>query len=227
VLLVTAAAVLVGVVIVGVALFQMLTAGPTSADLYQPNATVPAGLADGRTLGHSDAPVTMQIWSDFQCPACQGLATSVEPSLIRQFVVPGTLRLVYSDAAFQGQHGNDPSWDESVEAASAARCAADQGLFWQMHDWLFANWNGENLGAFRQERLRSIAQAAGLDMTSYDTCMAAGDKQVAVRNETAQGVAAGISRTPTLVINGTAYEGVPAYTDLANVINGAAASPTP
>ena len=52
------------------------------------------------------------------------------------------------------------SWDESVQPAAASRCAADQGRFWELHDWLFANWNGENEGAFRPERLRQIADSA-------------------------------------------------------------------
>ena len=223
----TAVAFLAGVVIVGFLLLQQTAAPPASASLTQPSMDIPAGLADGRTLGHADAPVTIQIWSDFQCPACRSLALTVEPSLIEQFVVPGTVKLVYADVAFQGHNGSDPNWDESVQAAAGARCAADQSLFWQMHDWLFVNWQGENVGSFRQDRLRAIAEAAGLDMSSYDTCMAAGDKQAATRSETNQASAAGINQTPTLVVNGTAYVGVPPYNQLVQVINQAAASPTP
>lgn len=226
-MLFTAVAVLVGVAVIGFAVLQQVSAPPAGADVYPPTVVVPTELADGRALGSADAPVTIEVWSDFQCPVCRTLATTLEPSLIQQFIVPGTVRLVYRDAAFQGQNGNDPSWDESVEAAAAARCATDQGLFWPMHEWLFANWNGENLGAFRQDRLRAIAEGAGLNVSSYDTCMAAGDKQVAVRNEKAQAISNGINATPTLVINGTFYQGAPAYNDLVNIINEAAASPIP
>jgi protein-disulfide isomerase len=217
-LLFTVAAFVVGIALVGFLVLQQFMT-PASTQLTSPGYTTPSGLADGRTLGQPDAPVTIQVWSDFQCPACRNLAISVEPGIIQQFVQPGTAKLVYSDAAFQG--------DESVAAAAGARCAADQGLFWQMHDWLYANWQGENVGSFRQARLRGIAEGAGLDMTSYDSCMAAGDKQSAVRSETSQAIAQGIGNTPTLVINGTAYVGVPAYSDLVSIINGAAASPIP
>jgi protein-disulfide isomerase len=227
-MLFTSVAFLIGVVIVGFLVVQQLAA-PANTELIRPSVATPANLADGRALGQANAPVTFQIWSDFQCPACRSLAVSVAPGIIQQFVVPGTVRMVYSDAAFQGQHGPDPNWDESVEAAAAARCAADQNLFWPMHDWLYANWQGENVGSFRQDRLRAIAQAAGLDMTSYDTCMAAGDKQAAVRSETNQAIAQGVQYTPTLYINGTELNppGVPAYSDLVNIINEAAASPNP
>ncbi len=225
-LLFTVAAFVVGIALVGFLVLQQVTA-PASAQLTPPGVTTPSGLADGRTLGQPDAPVTIQIWSDFQCPACRSLAISVEPGIIQQFVQPGMAKLVYSDAAFQGHNGSNPNWDESVAAAAGARCAADQGLFWPMHDWLYTNWQGENVGSFRQGRLRAIAEAAGLDMTSYDSCMATGDKQAAVRSETSHAIAAGIDHTPTLVINGIAYVGVPAYSDLISIINGAAASPIP
>jgi protein-disulfide isomerase len=136
--------------------------------------------------------------------------------------VTGKVKLVYRDAAFQGQRYD---YDESTEAAAASRCAADQGLFWQMHDWLFANWNGENQGAFAAPRLRAIATAAGLDLARYDACMAAGDKQTAVRDETAGGVAAGIDQTPTLIINGMKFVGSPNnFADFAAVLDQAYAA---
>jgi protein-disulfide isomerase len=225
-LIFTGVAFVVGLVIVGFLVLQQLTA-TSSPNLIEPNVNVPAGLADGRTLGTANAPVTIQVWSDFQCPACRTLAITVEPSIVQQFVVPGVVKLIYSDAAYQGRNGSDPNWDESVAAGAAARCAADQGLFWQLHDWLFTNWQGENVGSFRQDRLRAIAQGAGLDMAGYDSCMAAGDKQAAVRAETNQAAAAGVDHTPTLIINGTAYVGVPTYDQLVAMINEAAASSTP
>jgi len=219
----TAGALIVGVLIVGCMLLSRL--GPPSiADLIPPDSEIPAGaVADGRTLGKADAKVTIDVWSDFQCPACRELATGIEPLVISTYVVPGTVKLVYHDAAFQGKKVDRP-YDESVEPAAAARCAADQGLFWQMHNWLFANWNGENQGAFTAVRLRAIAMAAGLELAAYDACMATGEKQAAVNAETASGVAAGISHTPTFLVNGVTFVGVPtSFADVAQVIEQAAA----
>lgn len=217
----TTAGLAIGAVIVAFALLQQPNRpAPVSTELTSPSYVIPAGLAQGRTLGRDNAPVTIDIWSDFQCPACRSLAVDTEPSIISSYVVDGTARLVYHDAAFQGQRG-DPSYDESVEAGAAARCAADQGRFWQMHDWTFANWAGENEGAFRAERLRGIAEAARLDMTAYDACMAVGDKQAAVRAETEQGVAAGVNSTPTLYVNGTTYVGAATTVKLSQLIEAA------
>lgn len=222
----TGAALLVGLAIVAFALLGQPKA-PTD-DIVAPAITVPANLADGRTLGEANAPVTVEIWSDFQCPGCRQLATRVEPPLIAQFVVPGTARFVYHDAAFQGQRVNS-AWDESVQPAAAARCATDQGKFWTMHDWLFANWTGENEGGFRAERLRAIAEGAGLDMAAYDACMAVGDKQSAVQAETEQGLSIGVNQTPTLIINGTRYGGQMSVAAIGAAITQAAggASPAP
>ena len=135
---------------------------------------------------------------------------------------PGTARLVYRDAAFQGQRGPNPNYDESVEAAAAARSGGDQGMFWEMHNFIFANWNGENEGALRAERLREIAATAGLDLAQYDASMASGSHQAAVRAETNEGVSAGVRSTPTIVVNGVPYSGALSYDQLAQLITVAA-----
>ena len=221
----------IGAIVVGVAIvaYALLTQPKTSPDsLTPPAVAVPAGLADGRNLGSAQAPVTIDVWADFQCPACGNLARRVEPPLISQFVSTGMARLVYHDAAFQGQKAAS-AWDESVEPAAAARCASDQGLFWQMHDWLFANQTGENVGSFAQDRLRAIAQAAGLDMAAYDTCMASPTYAGLVRKETTEGASKGVDQTPTLYINGTYYTGAMSVTSIGDAIVAAAggASPAP
>jgi protein-disulfide isomerase len=221
--LLTAGALVIGVAVVAFGLAQPKQT-PVTAELRPPTGQVPVALADGRSLGSATAPVTVEIWSDFQCPACRHLATDVEPAIISTLVVDGTARLVYRDAAFQGQRGNNPAYDESVEAAAGARCAADQGLFWQMHDWIFANWNGENEGAFTRDRLRVIAQEAGVDAETYDSCVASGEHQAATRSETMDAIAAGVDSTPTLVINGRTVAGVPSVSQLTQLINEAAAS---
>jgi protein-disulfide isomerase len=195
------------------------------ASLQAPLFQVPSDLADGRTLGKADAPVTLEVWSDYQCPACGQFATLVEPALIRTYVVNGTLRIVDHDAAFQGARAG-AIYDESVEAGAGARCAAEQNLYWLFHDWLFANQVGENEGAFRDERLRAIATAAGLDVAAWDTCRTTGEQQAAVRAETKQAVAQGVNATPTLYLNGQAIVGLRSADELGRLIAAAAAAPS-
>jgi protein-disulfide isomerase len=182
--LITAAAVLVGVVFIGGAmLMQNRPSGDGSLpfDLVPPADEIPSGaVVDGLVMGDPDAPVTLEVYSDFQCPACGVFAEDTEPLLRETYVVSGTLRIVYKDAAFQGRKSSSP-YDESVESAAAARCAGQQGEFWTYHDWLFASWDGENQGAFRAERLAAIADAIGLERTPWDACVASGTEQAAVR----------------------------------------------
>lgn len=199
-------------------------AAPRTVDvgsLQPPLSESPVGLADGRTLGEVDAPVTLEVWSDFQCPACGQLAEMVEPILIREYVTDGTLRVVLRDAAFQGRRSG-ASYDESVEAAAGARCAAEQDLYWPFHNWLFANQVGENEGAFRDERLRGIATAAGLDVVAWDACRATGEQQAAVRAETQQALAQGVNATPTMILNGQTIVGLKSAEELGELIEAAA-----
>lgn len=169
--------------------------------------------------------MTLEVWSDFQCPACGQLAQMVEPALVREYVTTGTLRIVVRDAAFQGARSG-ASYDESVEAAAGARCAAEQDGFWAFHDWLFANQVGENKGAFRDERLRGIATAAGLDVVAWDACRATGEQQAAVRAETQEALTQGVNATPTMYLNGQALVGVRSADELGQLIEAAAAVPS-
>jgi protein-disulfide isomerase len=187
------------------------------------NAPPPAGLADGQALGDPDAPVTIEVWSDFQCPVCGRLAEDIEPRLIQEYVVPGTVRLVYKDLAFLGTNLNSPG-NESVLAATGGRFAAGQNRFWPYHDLVFANQQGENRGGFRVDRLVAIAEAAGLDPEAFRSALSDPALRRSVIDQTRTGLAAGLSSTPTLVINGTAYAGLPDYASLAALIDQLAGS---
>jgi protein-disulfide isomerase len=203
IVLITLGAVAIGLVVV-LAASGVLGAkdGGSSADLLVPIRPTPAELTDPsnpRALGTASAPITIDVWSDFQCPACGLFAKSIEPDLISEFVKPGTVRLVYRDMAFID--GGDLN-GESHQAGAAARCAGDQGKFWQYHDYVFENQNGENKGWFSPDRLAKVAQAVGLDVSKYGSCMAGDAPEKAVTVETDQGGAAGVFTTPTLATNG-------------------------
>jgi protein-disulfide isomerase len=193
--------------------------GGSIGDLKVPIRPTPPELidpADSLALGPANAPVTIEVWSDYQCPACDFFARSVEPDLVDEFVKAGTVRLVYRDFAFID--GGNPD-GESQQAAAAARCAGDQGKFWQYHDFLFENQKGENKGGFRREVLDQIATAVSLDMAAYRSCMDGTAPEQATKAETAKGKAAGVVSTPTLAINGVLQKaGALPMTDLRTLI---------
>ena len=206
--LITAAAVVVGLVVVVLA-SGALSPKATVGSLLKPLLPTPINLVDPanpRALGPANAPVTVEVWSDFQCPACDEFATVIEPDLISQYVATGKVHLIYRDFAFIDQGAAD---GESQQAAAAARCAGNK--FWPFHDYLFENQNpaGENKGRFTPAFLASVADAVGADRTAYDACMANGaaDMVAAVKAETAQGQAAGVSQTPTIALNGKLMPG--------------------
>jgi protein-disulfide isomerase len=226
-LLITAIVGGVGIVVLGGLILLGGGSGATDATsaLLTPRTPTPVALADGRAVGKADAPVTLEVWTDFQCPVCGQFATTVEPALMTKYVTPGVLRIVHHDAAFQGAKST-ASYDESVEAGAGARCAADQGGYWPYQDWTFANQSGENEGAYAATRLTAIATAAGLDIGAWQACVATGSAQRAVRAETSQAVAAGVNATPTMTINGQTIVGLRSVADLGALIEAAAVPPS-
>ena len=212
----TVTAIAIGVVIVGVLL---VTSGvldrSASRELLQPEVSRPSALIDGRSVGTADAPVTIELWEDFQCPACGVFSRSTEPPLLEEYVVPGKVRLVYRDMAFLGQ--------ESIDAAVGAR-AAQQLLggdgFWKFHDLLFHNQDGENEGAFDRSVLADMAVSLGIERAAFLAALDDPGLIDAVETETQAGAGAGVSSTPTLDINGMKAAGAPAYDVLAEYLDG-------
>ncbi len=151
-------------------------------------------LRDANRLGNKNAPVTIVEFSDFQCPYCQKFHQAIAPALIKDYVNTGKATIVYKHSAFLGQ--------ESVGAAQAAECAADQARFWPYHDLLFARQAGENRVAFTKDHLLGFARELGLDMTRFEPCLNNAQTQSRVQADTQEGEAAGVRGTPTFFVNG-------------------------
>jgi protein-disulfide isomerase len=179
-----------------VAFLALQNPGSSNPGVIQPpTSTTPPTLANGRTLGPDTAPVKLEVYSDFQCPACLQFWTTIEPRVVADEVATGKAQLVYRDYSFIGP--------ESLNAAVGARCADRQGKFWAYHDILYANQGRENSGAFSDARLTAMAQAIGLDMSNWSTCRSDASVSAAVQQETAAGQAKGVNGTPTLFVNGS------------------------
>jgi protein-disulfide isomerase len=169
--------------------------GALPLGLVRPLSLIPASIPrDGRTVGSPTAKVTLEEWEDFQCTACGRFSETVEPSLVGRFLSTGAVKMTYHDFFVIGP--------ESTDAATAARCAGDQGKFWDYHGWLFANQNGENQGWFSRERLAAIAGQVGLDEAKWSACYDSGAARQAATAEADQGKRLGLNQTPTLMIDG-------------------------
>jgi len=178
---------------------------------------------EGVALGDPAAPVLVEVWSDFQCPACRNYAEGVEPLVLANYVANGKARYVYRHYPFL----DDGSLSkESDQAAHASMCAADQGRFWDYHDILFANWNGENIGSFRDKRLIAFAEALNLDMDQFSACFNEGNHDEEINKDLADGNRAGVSGTPSVFVNGKILTPgrVPSFEDIAAAIDAASTS---
>ena len=132
--LLTVGAILAGVVLVGVVAASQL-GGKATGTLTDPKLAYPTALIDGATIGKADAPVTLDVYGDFQCPICARYSLTVEPDLVADYVVPGVLRIVHHDIAILGDRTPN---DESKIAAVGGTCATDQGRYWDYAHWVYA-----------------------------------------------------------------------------------------
>ncbi|HMB24361.1 MAG: DsbA family protein [Chloroflexota bacterium] len=207
--------IVIGLLVVGVALVALAALWPY---IGSPEATatgLPTANADGvfvatprthpspsgTSLGDASASVTIDVFEDFQCPACKYFTEGVETLVIENLVDTGKARYVFHVYPFL-DGGTASEGGESDQAANAAMCANEQGKFWEMHDTIFANWSGENQGAFSDIRLQAMAKSIELDMDSFNACFDAKKYQADIQAELDLGKKMGVNGTPTVFVNG-------------------------
>jgi protein-disulfide isomerase len=171
-------------------------------------------LGTNNVRGLASAPVEIENWSDFQCPHCKTFAVGIGQQLA-PLVEDGTVRVVFRHMAFLG--------DESVQAAAASECAAEQGQFWPYHDTLMAEQRGRGAGTFSKPNLKRFGAELGLDTASFEGCVDNDLAVARVRAETQAGERKGVKSTPTIFVNGEKLEGVPNWETLRRTIEQSAA----
>lgn len=122
----------------------------------------------------------------------------MKPQLVADYVETGKIKFEYRDMAFLGA--------ESNRAAEAAACALDQGEYWQYHETIFLNHDGVNQGAYSNGNLKAMAEGIGLDMDQFNSCFDGNEHEDEITAMTSEARAAGVSRTPSFVINGQLVE---------------------
>lgn len=175
----------------------------------QPNEP-PSMLNAGRVLGKADAPVTIDLYSDFQCPVCRRAELMIR-RLAPNYMDTGKAKVVYHNYAFIGQ--------ESEWAAQAAECANDQGKFWEYAYTLFDNQTGENVGAFAKANLKKFASDIKLDTTAFNACFDNGKYVTLIEKEKGEAQARNIRATPSFYVNGQFIEGLLADAQFAALID--------
>ena len=214
---------IIGGIVVVAALVVLALVAPQLQSVGDIVTVTPAALpnADGLSLGEASAPATIDVFEDFQCPACQYFTQNVEPIVIENLVKTGKARYVFHNYPFIDGNGAN-NGGESDQAANAAMCANDQGKFWDMHATLYANWNGENQGNLSDRRLQAMAESAGLDTSAFNSCFNANKFKSDIQADFDKGRDMGVNGTPTVFVNGTqvGQSGkIASYDDIAQAVN--------
>ena len=151
------------------------------------------GFDPARVRGNTEAAVTIVEFSDFQCPFC-GQGYSVMKAVLAKY--DGRVRLAYRDFPLRQIH------PQAQGAAEAARCAGEQGKFWEYHDRLF-----ENQSKLDRASLVEHAASVGIDPKQFEGCLASGKFQAQIERDLQEGTGAGVNGTPAFFINGTLISG--------------------
>ena len=145
----------------------------------------------GGWLGTDKAPIQMVVFADLQCPFCKQYDTEVNPTVVKEFVKPGKVRLFFSGMDFIGKDSN--------RGLKAAAAAANQNKLWQLVTLLYVNQGTENGGWLSDKMIQTVAKAIpGLDYKKFESDRKS-DKAVGARLATWASLAssAGVNSTPT------------------------------
>jgi protein-disulfide isomerase len=187
---------LVIAVVVGVLLIMLV---PTLLSRQtDSSASIPANVSADRGYGVvfnddlTGVPV-IDIYEDFQCPVCAQF-TQLNGPYIESLIAEKKATVVYHTLSFLGP--------ESVNAANAAACAADDGKFLEYHRLLMMNQKPENSGGWSNNFLARLGQTAGITSQKFSSCVNKGDYVGWVSNVAAAGANANVNSTPTVFVNG-------------------------
>jgi protein-disulfide isomerase len=158
-----------------------------------------------RRRGNPYAPVQIIEFSDFQCPYCRRAQPVIDAVLAKY---GDRVSHSFRDFPLRDIH------PRAQQAAEAARCAGDQGKYWEMHDAMFTNI--ANLGV---PALKQTARALSLDGAAFDQCLDSGKHAARVRDGYALGEKMGVNSTPTIYINGRALIGAVPFEAFKQVID--------
>lgn len=171
---------------------QLLTRGNEPSG---PNVPATLSVAGETFRGEAKAQLAIIEYADFECPFCRRFHKETYPQIGAAYVETGKLKYFYRDLPL-------PFHQQAMPAARAARCAAEQGKFWQMHDSLFAEE-----GALSTQQIASQAQSLGMDAAKLDECMASDRFNDSIQRSVVEAAKMRINGTPTFLIGTLSADG--------------------
>lgn len=180
-----------------------------------------------KPLGDKNAKVKLVLFSDFECPYCgaldghnpsvmDSLKTNISgwepamPNIIKDYVDSGKAVLYFRDF---------PAHQDSPVEHNAARCANEQGKFWEMHDALFTLQDNGGVGTDVTSKMKELASNLGLDEEKFNSCLSAKKYQKEIDADLASSKELGIQGTPHMFINDKYVSGADGYAAFKKIID--------
>jgi protein-disulfide isomerase len=167
---------------------------------------------DGFSFGPPDAPVSIVVFSDFECPYCSELAKTMRTELRNKY--GGKVRVIFEDFPLSSRH----PWARA--AAESAHCLGDQNpaAFWAFHDWIFAH-QGEVNELNLREKTMAMAKEQALDQAKVAACLDNHTASAEIDKSIELARRLQVQQTPTFFVNGRLETGALPWDRLAALID--------
>ncbi|MDD5031911.1 MAG: thioredoxin domain-containing protein [Patescibacteria group bacterium] len=158
----------------------------TEIDKYKNTKENPAIIGTNNYwLGSAKPKITIVEFADFNCPNCKNSFPNIREISLKY---KNDVKIIFRDF---------PIYENSINVALAARCAGEQGLFWLMHDKLYAQQ-----GKFELDQLPNFANQIGAEVNKFNECLSSEKYISDIKKDYADGQSLGVTGTPTWFING-------------------------
>ncbi len=186
--------IIAAVIVIGIAVVSM---NPDSIKADSPKSTNMS--LDTRSgspvLGDSSSPFTIVEFGDYQCPFCKRWNETVKPAIERNLIDTGKASLIYVDLAIIGP--------DSITIHAGSYCAVEQGIYWDYHDFAYANQGHENDGWASSENLKLLVSGIdGLDTNQFGECLDSKRYEQRIGDNKKVATDAGARSTPSFIIIG-------------------------
>jgi len=165
------------------------------------------------SMGEPGAPVTLVVYSDFQCAYCKQEAEALRQNLPKSY--PEQVRLYFKDFPLESIH----PWSKA--AAIAGRCVFNQSgdAFWDYHDWIFGRQQEITPTNLRSKLMEFAGQQGSLDTLQLGRCFDERLTEKDVDETIAEGRALLVNSTPTLFVNGRRFTTQVPWDNLRQIID--------
>ncbi|NOJ27161.1 MAG: disulfide bond formation protein DsbA [Nitrososphaera sp.] len=153
-------------------------------------------IPNANALGSDAANITIVEFGDYQCTWCMRFHKETRDSIMTNYVDTGSVKFLFKDFPI-----NDLADKASSTAAEASYCAADQGKYWEYHNELYHNWDGENTGWITKDSLRQFASNVEMpDQAEFNSCLDSGKYSKTVRDNYILARDVGLKATPSFIV---------------------------